>query len=104
MHDGIEHNELAGCKLRFVMVSPSLFGFGIKKENGACFSDPEKTLLDFIYVWRYNAIPEEQLVSDVSGFRSTDLHRSRNHEDPSAIGGGEHNVCSLSKAFSGQNA
>jgi predicted transcriptional regulator of viral defense system len=60
--------KIAGYKFRFVKLSPSLFGFGTKKENGARFSDPEKTLLDFIYVWRYNGIPEEKIVADVSGW------------------------------------
>ncbi|OLE70952.1 hypothetical protein AUF78_04280 [archaeon 13_1_20CM_2_51_12] len=58
---------IAGYKFKFVKLSPSLFSFGIRRgENGLKYSDPEKTVLDFIYVWRYNGIPEEKIASDVS--------------------------------------
>jgi len=33
---------------------------------GINFSDPEKTILDLIYVWRYNGVPDEKIVADVS--------------------------------------
>jgi hypothetical protein len=36
------------------------------EKDGLRFSDPEKTILDFIYVWRYNSIPEERIVADLS--------------------------------------
>jgi hypothetical protein len=43
------------------------FYLGIKKgENRVRYSDPEKTVLDFIYIWRYNDIPEEKIAADVS--------------------------------------
>jgi len=58
---------IAGYKFKFSRLSPSLFDFGIRKgENGVRYSDPEKTLLDFIYVWRYNGIPEDKIIADVS--------------------------------------
>jgi predicted transcriptional regulator of viral defense system len=60
---------IAGYKFKFSRLSPSLLGFGIRKAgNGVRYSDPEKTLLDFIYLWRYNGIPEEKIVADVSGW------------------------------------
>ena len=60
---------IAGYKFKFSRLSPSLLGFGTRKaENGVRYSDPEKTLLDFIYLWRYNGIPEEKIVADVSGW------------------------------------
>jgi len=60
---------IAGCKFKFSKLSRSLLDFGIKKgENGVRYSDPEKTVLDFIYIWRYNSIPEEKIVADVSGW------------------------------------
>jgi hypothetical protein len=60
---------IAGYKFKFSKLSRSLLDFGIKKaENGVRYSDPEKTVLDFIYIWRYNGIPEEKIVADVSGW------------------------------------
>lgn len=60
---------IAGYKFKFSRLSPSLLDFGIKKaENGVKYSDPEKTILDFIYIWRYNGIPEEKITADVSGW------------------------------------
>ncbi|MDG7044653.1 MAG: hypothetical protein JRN19_05440 [Nitrososphaerota archaeon] len=57
---------ISGHKFRFIKLSPALFDFGIIEKDGLRFSDPEKTILDFIYVWRYNGIPEERIVGDLS--------------------------------------
>jgi len=58
---------IAGSKFKFIKFSPSLLLFGIKKgENGIRYSDPEKTVLDFIYLWRYNGVPEGKIVADVA--------------------------------------
>jgi len=35
-------------------------------KDGIRYSDAEKTILDFIYIWRYNGIPEEKIVLDVA--------------------------------------
>ncbi len=60
---------IAGYKFKFSRLSPALVGFGIKKaENGVRYSDSEKTILDFIYIWRYNGIPGEKIAADVSGW------------------------------------
>jgi predicted transcriptional regulator of viral defense system len=60
---------IAGYKFKFSRLSPSLLDFGIEKaENGVRYSDPEKTILDFIYIWRYNGIPEGKIAGDVSGW------------------------------------
>ncbi len=60
---------IAGYKFKFSRLSPALLGFGIKKgENGVRYSDPEKTILDFIYLWRYNGFPEEKIAADVSSW------------------------------------
>jgi hypothetical protein len=57
---------IAGHKFKFVKLSPSLVGFGVQKSgNGIQSSDPEKTVLDFIYVWRYNGIPGDKIVADI---------------------------------------
>jgi len=57
--------RIAGYKFRFVKLKPSLFKFGIIK-NELRYSDPEKTILDFVYRWRYNGIPKEKIAADVS--------------------------------------
>jgi len=57
--------EIVGHRFRFIKVKPSLF-FGIKEVNGLRYSDMEKTMLDFIYLWRYRGIPEDKIVLDVS--------------------------------------
>jgi predicted transcriptional regulator of viral defense system len=41
--------EIAGYKFKFIKLKPDLFKFGIIK-NSIRYSDPEKTILDFIYV------------------------------------------------------
>lgn len=60
---------IAGYKFKFSRFSRSLLDFGIRKgENGIRYSDPDKTILDFIYVWKYNGIPEEKIAADVAGW------------------------------------
>ena len=67
---------IAGYKFKFVKLSPSLVGFGVRRsDNGILCSDPERTVLDFIYVWRYNGIPEDKIVADVSEWAR---HASKN--------------------------
>jgi len=70
---------IAGYKFKFSRLSPTLLGFGIRKAgNGVRYSDPEKTILDFIYLWRYNGIPQEKIVADVSGWaRGTSKEKLR---------------------------
>ena len=57
--------SIAGYKFRFVKLTPRLTRFGII-ENNLRYSDPEKTILDFIYIWRYNGVPTEKIALDVS--------------------------------------
>jgi len=59
--------EIAGHEFRFHKLKPGLFGFGVAKD-GLRHSDPEKTILDLIYVWRYNGVPEEKIVMDISEY------------------------------------
>lgn len=60
---------IAGYKFKFSKLSSALLDFGTKKgKNGVRYSDREKTVLDFIYVWRYNGIPEEKIAADVSSW------------------------------------
>jgi predicted transcriptional regulator of viral defense system len=58
--------SIAGYSFRFVKLSSRLLGFGVVDEGGIRHSDPEKTILDFVYVWRYNGIPSGKIISDAS--------------------------------------
>ena len=57
--------NIAGYKYRFVKLAPKLLTFGIV-EDSLRYSDMEKTILDFIYTWRYNGVPAEKIILDVS--------------------------------------
>jgi len=60
---------IAGYKFKFIKVAPMLLEFGIRKgEDGIRYSDPEKTILDFIYLWRYHGIPPERIRADIAGW------------------------------------
>jgi predicted transcriptional regulator of viral defense system len=56
---------IAGYKFKFVKLSTKLIEFGVIGDN-LKYSDAEKTILDFIYIWRYNGVPEEKIVLDIS--------------------------------------
>jgi predicted transcriptional regulator of viral defense system len=58
--------EIAGHNFKFHKISKKLFGFGTVKDGVISYSDREKTVLDFIYIWRYNGIPKERIISDMS--------------------------------------
>jgi predicted transcriptional regulator of viral defense system len=59
--------NISGYKFKFTKLSPLLFDFGIKnKDEMVRYSDPEKTVLDFIYIWRYNGVPDDKIVLDIS--------------------------------------
>ena len=52
--------NIAGYRFRFVKVKSQLLGFGVI--NGELkHSDLEKTILDFIYLWRYNSMPDQRI-------------------------------------------
>ncbi len=57
--------SIAGHKFKFVKLASSLLGFGVLKRN-ISYSDAEKTILDFIYIWRYNGIPKDKIVLDIA--------------------------------------
>jgi predicted transcriptional regulator of viral defense system len=57
--------NIAGYKYRFIKLTPKLIQFGVIDDN-LRYSDPEKTILDFIYTWRYNGVPREKIILDVS--------------------------------------
>ena len=54
--------EISGEKVKFIKLKNQLFGFGIVKENGVKFSDPEKTILDLVYIFKYRSTPEERII------------------------------------------
>lgn len=41
--------SIAGYKFKFTKLSPSLLSFGVRTDDAIRYSDPEKTVLDFIY-------------------------------------------------------
>ena len=45
--------NILGHKIKFVKISSKLFYFGIKKDK-LPYSDPEKTMLDLLYLKKYN--------------------------------------------------
>ena len=55
--------RVAGEKVKFVKVKPSLVGFGLVKRSGLIYSDLEKTVLDFIYLSRYGSVSRERAVA-----------------------------------------
>ena len=57
--------RIAGYKFKFLKISPKLLDFGIKGDI-VRYSDMEKTILDFIYIWQYNSVPPEKILMDVS--------------------------------------
>jgi len=56
--------KIAGYKFRFVKLAPKILGIGIVGD-GLRHSDPEKTVLDFIYLWRRRAIPKDKIALDI---------------------------------------
>ncbi|MDE1811028.1 MAG: hypothetical protein KGH66_03235, partial [Candidatus Micrarchaeota archaeon] len=58
--------RIDGHGFRFHKVSKRLLGFGIVKEGGIMYSDREKTILDFMYLWRYRGMDEETILAGVS--------------------------------------
>jgi len=61
--------SIAGSMFRFLKFKPSLFGFGVAGDK-IPYSDPEKTVLDFIYLWKYNGVPEEKILADTEEYVS----------------------------------
>jgi len=60
--------EIMDYKVEFHRISSKLINFGILKKRNINYSDPEKTILDFIYIWRYNGIPKTRIKMDIEGY------------------------------------
>ena len=62
---------IAGYKFSFTKISDNLFGFGIISKETCIrgtfikYSNPEKTILDFIYLWKYEGIKPERVLMDI---------------------------------------
>jgi len=42
--------------------------------------DPEKTILDFIYTWRYNGVPKEKIALDISEWaKDTSVEKTKKY-------------------------
>ncbi len=54
-------------RFKFHKLKLSLLKFGII-ENKYRFSDLEKTVLDFIYLWIYNGKPKDRILMDISDY------------------------------------
>ena len=61
--------EIAGEKVKFLKLKSKLLSLGVVDRNGIRFSDTEKTLLDFTYVFRYRGLPEEKIISAICEYR-----------------------------------
>ncbi|MHA1728723.1 MAG: type IV toxin-antitoxin system AbiEi family antitoxin domain-containing protein [Promethearchaeota archaeon] len=62
---------IADYKFKFMKLKPDLLNFGITEnglKNGIRYSDLEKTIIDFIYIWIYNSIPRKKILIDVSEY------------------------------------
>jgi predicted transcriptional regulator of viral defense system len=70
--------KIAGYNFKFVKLKSSLFNFGIIKEH-LRYSDPEKTILDLAYMWRYKGMPQERAMADIAEW-ATDLSQARINE------------------------
>lgn len=60
--------NILGYKFHFHKIAPSLLTFGIVKKDPIQYSDPEKTILDFLYIWRYNSVPKERIIMEVAEY------------------------------------
>jgi predicted transcriptional regulator of viral defense system len=57
--------SVAGYKFKFIKLASPLLEFGVTKDK-LRYSDAEKTILDFIYIWRYNGVPIDKIVLDIA--------------------------------------
>lgn len=57
--------NIAGCKFRFIKVSSGLINFGINEDGIIRYSDPEKTILDFVYLSRHKGMDSNMIAMDL---------------------------------------
>lgn len=56
--------KILNHKVKFIKLNRTLFGFGIIK-NDLNYSDTEKTILDMIYLRKYNSMPDEEIKNEI---------------------------------------
>lgn len=81
--------EIAGNSFKFYKVSAKLMGFGIIEKESIRYSDLEKTLLDFAYLWKYGGLSDAKIVADLSEWSngaSKKKIKSYMHNYPKALG------------------
>ncbi len=59
--------SIAGSSFKFIKMKKDMLSFGVVSGKYR-HSDLEKTILDIIYLGRYNGIPGRKLLMDVSGY------------------------------------
>ena len=65
--------KIVGYEFLFYKFRKQLFEFGIieEKDTGIRYSDPEKTILDFIYLSRFHGISSDRIVDEISDWTSS---------------------------------
>ncbi len=59
--------DILGHNIRFIKAKKSLLNFGITS-NAIPYSDPEKTILDMIYLGKYNNKPESEIKDKIASY------------------------------------
>lgn len=59
--------SVGGYAFKFTKIKKDLLTFGVT-ENKYRYSNHEKTILDFIYLWRYNGRPKEKILVDLADY------------------------------------
>ena len=66
--------NVLGNKIRFIKVKSDIFGFGIIDLKKYRYSDKEKTVLDIIYLDKYNGASDDEIIGKISPFISFCSH------------------------------
>lgn len=62
--------NIVGRKFKFYKLSKKLLSFGIVEKSGIRYSDLEKTVIDFAYIWRYSGKSNAEIESGLSDWMS----------------------------------
>ncbi len=72
--------EIMGCRYQFLRWSPVHFKFGLQKDGGVIYSDPEKSVLDISYKRMLDRRGREYSLSPIEEYRSSlDTNRARRY-------------------------
>ena len=61
--------NINGRMVRFIKIKKTLFGFGVIGKKHLRYSNPEKTLLDIVYISRYRSVPEERIIANIEEYK-----------------------------------